>query len=1250
MFKSTIRAVFLAAMGAGLLCPPLQAGNWDYLAKPRTIACPHVDQPPVIDGKLDDACWKQASRGENFLLRKRLAETVKAQTTFYVCHDDTFLYCAARCEGQDPDKLFADATKRDAHRAYKDDVVEFLLDPRHTHDDNYHLIINSKGVIWDAEEHRLPMTETMEIFAEKWNSDAKAAGGRDSMTWVVEVAIPFASLGVETAPAPGTKWGFQAGREKWGADRKESGADTELGLWSRGYGKFDDPKDFGTLIFGGKRTADERVAAWKELPGGDTILDPAKGVRHKYPFTRAFVFGPPDPRDKPRPQMPENLAVVTPDDLYDKTRGYGFETKVIDPHTNCCVRGGFGKPYSPLVRSFIGSAKPARFRMDVPDGDYVLHVISGAPFPMLGRPTDTLLSCGGQQLHLENHMTDKMLVRGDLPVQARGGAGLTLDISTKTTWVLAAMLLYPASDAGPASRCIDDFRREFYRFPLEDHYVKRLWLKLPPEGPDPLPEAEQKAGYALYAVPAAKAVARWHVPQKEDRRGEPLRALAGPGETVNVTFALHAAKPMDGLTLEVVSPHPTVAVKPWIVKQSELPIGRGSLNQWADVPITLWAAEPVYLDAGENQQFFVSLTPKPETPAGVHVGKAVVRWKGKAIGEFPIRLGVLPSAPPEDPKFSDGGYYNSFLFAYERESGQWSQPAWQDLTPPEKEIAIRTERIMLQNLRSHGINTMHLTLPAGTVVELPDGSVKFKPGETLCVFMDLLKETGFTNRPIVFSLQSDYDCGKILTAEAKRAGVEVKERPDRYRLEGKLSKQFLDGITSVVRQIEAERKQRGWPELIYDLWDEPGLVAAKPITEMSLAIRKGGGRNYLTIIPQMAPVMADTLDIRTYNDGPGMPGGQAETPAQVLEFKKKYPGVQWWDYCELCVVLNDRVARFSASYYWWAWNFDGQCPWKLIKWVGDCRNHYDGWDRHPVVPLPNGMLTSTIGWEMAREGKQDRNLLLALEEQADRDKTEAGRAAREFIVELRKTAAWPVRSIAWSDPITGALIEGSRAWPAERFDFNRARLAALMLRLNPPAPATGELQAEAEAIAREAAEREAIRTARRNANLPPRREGNLVKNGDFEMDPTEKGTAPHWSTWSPNARVVSEGAHSGPRCVQLHRDKALPCDNIRAEPIPLTPSRSYQLKAWVKRDAPPDKTDQHTGFWLHTYGDKNDTFFRRLDAWIPKTDHKFDWRQVDLTFAATASERQVVVWFFCGGGAAGDDIWIDDVTLTEMED
>ena len=973
----------------------------------------------------------------------------------------------------------------------------------------------------------------------------------------------------------------------------------------------------------------------------DLVLDATKGVRRTYEFTRAFVFGPAGAPSNSRPRLPGNLALVAPDLVWSEERGFGFEATVADAAATYMERGYFGKPYSPLARSFIASRKGAKFTFRVPDGEYVLHAISGAPYPSFPRPSDTHLRSGGAVLHLENPLTEKMLMRGDLAVEARQGR-VTVEIDTRTSWVLAALLVYPVGDAARATRAIDDFRREFYRFPLEEHYRNRRWLKIPTEGNQPLPEKEEQEGYSLYAVPAASPVLRWHVPQYEDRRGGPLRALAGRGETVNVSFALHAVRPMDGVTCEVVSPHPTIDARLWVARQSEVRVGRRDLNQWAEVPKTLWPARTLYLDAGTNQQLYVSLRPGPQTPVGVHEGKALVRWKGEVLGSFPVRLGVLPFTAPEDPHFSDGAYYNPFLFGYQN-----SRIPWEQLTDEERALALRTERVTLRDLRAHGLNTMHLMGPRGLCRELPDGSVKFEAGPVLPLFMELLMEAGLGGRPIVLSLQLDYDAGgAVLKAEAARAGVKVKTRPDRRGLEGKLSRQFLEGITSVISQIEVEREKRGWPELIYDLWDEPGLQCMKPAIQMYQAVRAGGGRTYLTVVPQMAPHIADVLDVRVYSGGPGAHGGQAETPRQVIELKKKL-GTQWWDYSGGC-TSPDRVARFQVGTYWWAWNFDGLCPWKIIKWIGDWRNDYDGWDVHPVIPTPSGMLTSTIGWEMAREGKQDRNLLRALEARSRTVSSSAARDATAYISKLREAMAFPRSGMLWSDPASGAPVESNRAWPAERFDRNRALLVQHMLKLSGPGLQAGPLHSEAQAIMSEAGLREFWRIQRRTASLPPPREGNLVKNGGFEMEAGKDGAVPHWPRWSRNGRVVTEGARAGQRCFLFHHDKVQPNDCVRTEPIPVSPGRTYRLSAWLKRQAPEGTTSQFTGLWPHTYGDGADKFVRRLPVWIPKADRAFDWRRYELTFRATARETSVVIWLYTGDAAG--DIWMDDVTLTEVRE
>ena len=127
-------AVVLAA-----LCVAAASAQPD-LNKPKRTVIPLVEKGPVLDGKLDDACWKQGSLLTNFTDQERLAKTVTEQTFAWVLRDRDNLYFGFKCLSKDPSKTIAEKTGHDAYRAYKDDVVEIMLDTELTHHDFFHFI------------------------------------------------------------------------------------------------------------------------------------------------------------------------------------------------------------------------------------------------------------------------------------------------------------------------------------------------------------------------------------------------------------------------------------------------------------------------------------------------------------------------------------------------------------------------------------------------------------------------------------------------------------------------------------------------------------------------------------------------------------------------------------------------------------------------------------------------------------------------------------------------------------------------------------------------------------------------------------------------------------------------------------------------------------------------------------------------------------------------------------------------------
>ena len=64
----------------------------------KTLISHKVDVPPLIDGLLEDDCWKTADHTKTAFTQWRTKDATRKQTVIYVCHDDKNLYMAVVCE------------------------------------------------------------------------------------------------------------------------------------------------------------------------------------------------------------------------------------------------------------------------------------------------------------------------------------------------------------------------------------------------------------------------------------------------------------------------------------------------------------------------------------------------------------------------------------------------------------------------------------------------------------------------------------------------------------------------------------------------------------------------------------------------------------------------------------------------------------------------------------------------------------------------------------------------------------------------------------------------------------------------------------------------------------------------------------------------------------------------------------------------------------------------------------------------
>jgi len=133
-------------------------------------------KPTILDLR-----QKAEVRLKNFKNNKKIKGT-----TVKVFVKDKRLNITFVCEEPNPAKLKITATGRD-QPVYSDDSVELMLSPGNKNsDDFYHIIVNSKGVVYDEKNGSMG-----------WNPkyDCSATIGKDS--WTVNLSIPLTELGIE---------------------------------------------------------------------------------------------------------------------------------------------------------------------------------------------------------------------------------------------------------------------------------------------------------------------------------------------------------------------------------------------------------------------------------------------------------------------------------------------------------------------------------------------------------------------------------------------------------------------------------------------------------------------------------------------------------------------------------------------------------------------------------------------------------------------------------------------------------------------------------------------------------------------------------------------------------------------------------------------------------------------------------------------------------------------------------------------
>lgn len=173
---------------------------------PTATARP-VTTPPVIDGRLNDSVWQQATPISGFIQRElHEGQPVTERTEIRIITDGQALYVGAWLYDSDPSGIVTGAKVRDGDIT-KSDYFGILLDTYHDRQNGFVFTTTPAGIEYDAQVVnegegggvQLPgqtsaMAGALGGFNLNWDGTWTVATSVDSSGWYAEFRIPFTTL------------------------------------------------------------------------------------------------------------------------------------------------------------------------------------------------------------------------------------------------------------------------------------------------------------------------------------------------------------------------------------------------------------------------------------------------------------------------------------------------------------------------------------------------------------------------------------------------------------------------------------------------------------------------------------------------------------------------------------------------------------------------------------------------------------------------------------------------------------------------------------------------------------------------------------------------------------------------------------------------------------------------------------------------------------------------------------------------
>ena len=467
--------------------------------------------------------------------------------------------------------------------------------------------------------------------------------------------------------------------------------------------------------------------------------------------------------------------------------------------------------------------------------------------------------------------------------------------------------------------------------------------------------------------------------------------------------------------------------QPWQGKRSVLPM-------FVIPKIRITAVEP-----GRSSAFWVTFKTNERVSPGNYRGSMKIHAGGKLLESVPFVIKVYPFLLPR-PTITFGLYYTPYR----------TDPTFQGRA---------FQRRYLADMSAHGMNSMTVAVDYKALstagYDLSSSTPVNNWGWTSTSSRQFC-DNYFGSRD--YEPDGGYNVIKFADAQIKmgrRAGLIQLDQP----LMTWPSACETDNKANTVSALERFSAERGWPDFVLYMFDEPGPPIFPRVIEHNSQWKREGAKTICAMSILAAFGVGHVHDVWIVHAGYITPELQQE--AQRL-------GAKVWTYNFSLRTTNTEAGRYYAGLYSWslglAGNFTYNYMWLPTTGPGIRKQAYfdDKWKLSKpaglghVIPSPAGPVPG-VGFEGRREGVDDCRYLQLLEARVKgaAESNSTAIAAKRWLDCLRKDGFWPgflptsQYSADWMVPHPGLS--------SSDYDAIRAKAAAFIMQLP---PAEGEINGE----------------------------------------------------------------------------------------------------------------------------------------------------------------------------------------------